>query len=528
MKTNPESPSHGRRAPPTRSRERRFADRLHRSETNLVELFDVTTDGILVHRDLRYVYANSAALKILGRDSAEVVGHSPFELVPPRFRLLLAEQIMQAYTKRSALPEVEERLLHASGAEVPVEVVTIPILFDGELSTLTHIRDISRRRALEVRLRATDRLTSAGLIATGIVHEIERPLNYALSTLKRLEARLDQRYQGSDREVDWMLDTIIDGVDRAVRAARNVGVFSQVHRFRPARVDIHHVLDSAVTFLDPDLRSRVNIVKRYGHVPPVLGNESRVAQIFLHLITNAAQSMGERLRGPRDITLRTEATGAFVKIEVEDTGMGISAELQSTIFEPLFTTRAQDSGFGLALCRELVAEEEGELSVASVIGKGTTFTILLRAASHLLTADEHEAHERCSGRRILVVDDEPLLAETLRMMLASHHMTLAKSGHEALQHLHAGEQFDLVLCDLLMERIDGIELYRHIATTWPDLARRMIFLTGDAFISRTQEFLASIPNRHLQKPFHPEELLDLIDDLIERRLAEPNVIAASP
>ncbi|MDF2692230.1 MAG: hybrid sensor histidine kinase/response regulator [Labilithrix sp.] len=100
------------------------------------------------------------------------------------------------------------------------------------------------------------------------------------------------------------------------------------------------------------------------------------------------------------------------------------------------------------------------------------------------------------------------------MILADHHTTIALSGHEALQRLHAGERFDLIICDLLMENIDGLDLHRRIGLEWPALQRRMIFLTGDAFISRTQQFLASVPNRRLQKPFDPDELLDAVDDVL--------------
>ena len=128
-------------------------ERRRRAEVNLVGLLDATPDGILIHRELRYVYANRAALELVGHKREDVIGRSPFELVPPRFRMLLAERIMEAYTTRARMPEVEERLLHASGAEVPVEVVTIPFIFEGEVSTLVHIRDITARRELERRSR---------------------------------------------------------------------------------------------------------------------------------------------------------------------------------------------------------------------------------------------------------------------------------------------------------------------------------------------------------------------------------------
>jgi PAS domain S-box-containing protein len=490
-------------------------ERLRRSERNLVMLLDATSDGILIHRDLRYVYVNDAALRIVGRKREEIIGRSPFELVPPRFRLLLAERIMEAYTSRAPMPEVEERLLHASGAEVPVEVVSIPVLFGEQVSTLVHIRDITQRRVLEVRLRAADRLTSAGLVAAGVAHEIASPLTYALSNAQLLEQKLAEECPEMPDDIRELVTAVRDGVARAAHVAREVKVFTCVQGGRAVPVDIHDVLRSTIDFLGPEMRSRANVIERFGDVPKVLGNASRLAQIFLNLLTNAIQSLSLHTRRPNDVTITTQAKGdALVVVEVQDTGVGIPAELQSAIFEPLFTTKPEGTGLGLALCKELIAKEEGELSVESTVGIGTKFTVVLKAAPREAPTVEPPTRERTAGKRILVIDDEPRLAATLKMVLADHHTTIAHSGHEALQRLHGGDVYDVIVCDLLMENIDGIDLYRRIGMEWPALQRRMIFLTGDAFISRTQQFLASVPNGRLQKPFNPDELLDAVDDAL--------------
>jgi PAS domain S-box-containing protein len=486
-----------------------FEERLHRSEEHLLEMFDNTSDGILIHRGLQYVYANPAALRLVGRAHDEVVGHSPFELVPPRFRLRLAERIMEAYTTHAPMPEEEEHLLHAGGTEVPVDVVTVPIVYGGELATLVHIRNITARRELEVRLRATDRLASAGLVAAGVAHEIQRPLVYALSDLETLRARL----VSSAGELTELVASIYDNVERAVHAARDSGVFITTQRTRPGRVDIHQVLDACVSFLGPELRSQVNLVRDYGDVPPVQGDSSRLAHVFLNLLKNAVQAMSQRTRCANDVTITTSSIrDGRVLVAIKDTGVGLHPEVQRAIFEPLFTTRPHAVGLGLALSRSLVEDEQGELTVESEMGSGTTFRVALRAASHVEL--EESPHERASGKRILVVEDEPRLCATLRRILAGHRTTIVRNCHEALQHLHAGESYDLVICDLT-DNFDGIDLHRRIRAEWPGFQQRMIFLTGDAFISRTQEFLASIPNGHLQKPFEPIELLDLVDDVLE-------------
>jgi len=512
-KEQPPSPAYGPEPRSYGGLVNEWEERLRRCESNLVRLLDASSDGILIHRDLRYIYANPAALKLVGRAREEVIGHSPFELVPPRFRMLLAERIMEAYTTRAPIPEIEERLLHASGAEVPVEVVAIPVIFAGDVSTLVHIRDITARRELEVRLRAADRLASAGLIASGVAHEIGNPLTYALSNVELLDERLRGESGASSRDLLDLIASVRDGIERASHVARDVSVFTSPLHARPGAIDIHRLLRSTLAFLGPELRSRANVVERFGDVPLVLANESRLAQVFLNLLTNAVQSFAGRGRGPNDIIITTHAANESVIVEVEDTGLGIPPELHSTIFEPLFTTKPDGSGLGLAVSKDLLAKEGGAISVESVIGAGTKFIVVLPAAPRE-SEPAARPRERSAGKRILIVHDEPRIAASLKMLLSDHRTTLATSGHEALRRIHSGEEFDVVVCDLLMEKIDGIDLYRRLQAERPELASRIIFLTGDAFICRSQQFLSSVPNRHIQTPFAPEALLDAVDDVV--------------
>ncbi|HVJ92457.1 MAG TPA: ATP-binding protein [Labilithrix sp.] len=488
--------------------------RQRRSAASLVQLLDAATDGVLIHRDLRYVYANRAALDLLGRKRDEVIGHSPFELVPPRFRLFLAERIMQAYTTHAPMPEVEERLLHASGAEIPVEVVTIPVVFGGELATLVHIRNITARRELEVRLRASDRLASAGFVAAGVVHEIGHPLDHAVANLDSLERRLEREHGRPSDETCNLLAAVRNAITRARHVASDLQVFTGAEKNRPENVDVHHVMESTLAFMGPEIRSRASVVRRYGDIPKVRGNQSRLAQVFLNLFNNALQAMSRREHSANELTITTYAKGeALVVVEIRDTGIGIPTELQSSIFEPLLTTRAEGSGLGLALCKELITTEGGELAVESVAA-GTKVTVSLRATARETDHFGRRTPEHASGKRILVVDADPNHRSLLQALLSDHTVTIAQTGHEALQRLHAGESYDVIVCDLLVENIDGVDMYRRVEQEWPHLVSRMIFLTGEAFISRTQEFVATIPNRHLQKPFEPNALLDMVDDVV--------------
>jgi two-component system cell cycle sensor histidine kinase/response regulator CckA len=495
-----------------RQEEPSLETQLARADANFLHLLDEVPDAIVVHRDNRIRYANDSALKLFGYARADVIGRSPFDFVSPRFRLLVAERILQTYVKHGVASEIEERLLHSSGREIPVEVIGIPVLFEGQLSTLVHMRDISMRKQLEVRLRAADRLANVGLIAASVAHEVNNPLTYALWNLDLLAARLERTPSAGDLdEINALLATARDGVARAASVARDVKVFSGAERTARTRVDIHRVLDSCANLVRSDMRGRVRLVKDYGEIPPVLGNETRIAQVLLNLVANAVQAIPDDERRGHEVTFTTQLQDGHVVVSIHDTGIGIPPELREMIFEPLFTTKQRGSGLGLSISRALVAEEHGTLSFDSEVGRGTTFTLELPAAARSEPPIRESRQPRTNGKRILVVDDEPNLAATLAMILDRHVTTIASSGREALAILADGPAFDVVLCDLSMDDVDGMELFAQIRAQNPALASRVIFLTGGPTSDRAAAFLDAVPNRRLEKPFDPDTLLDAVD-----------------
>jgi len=485
-------------------------------EANFFKLIDDSPDGIVIHRQQIILYANPRALALFGYTKLDdVVGRSIFDFVSNAYRTIVADRVFQTYFRRKTTTEVEERLLHKGGGEVPAEVVAIPFQLGDETATLVHIRDITERKKLEVWLRAEDRLASVGLMAAGIAHEINNPLTYALCNVDLLRARIGSLpASASTSELVEMLDHVREGVERAVQAAREVTMFSRGERDATALIDIHRVLDSCANLASVQLRGHARVVKKYGAVRPVLGHGERLGQVFLNLLINAAQAIPDGHEAENTVTITTSAQGADgVLVEIHDTGVGIPPEHMAHIFEPLFTTKEEGTGLGLAISRALVVEEGGSLSVESEVGKGSTFRVALRAAAH----DEIRAEKplppgvRTKGKRILVVEDEPHLARVLRLVLASHAATLAASGREALDKLRAGEEYDLILTDLSIGDIDGFALFETIRTEWPGRESRVIFMSGDAFTQRARAFFRAIPNPVIEKPFESQHLLDVVD-----------------
>jgi PAS domain S-box-containing protein len=481
------------------------ANVVRQPDLNVEALFDATTDAILIHRHLRYVYANRAALALLGRTRDEIVGRSPFELVPPRFRLLLAERLMVGAGKSVPMAEIEERLLHASGAEMPVEVVDIPITFRGELATLVHVRDIRARRALEIRLRAADRIASASIVATEVAHGVALPLKAAMANVARLEALLGGG--AVDANVSALLSGIHQHLECASHCANEAEVFSCARRRKPTRVDPRKLLEAAIMFLGPELRSRANFVERYEPAPLILGDAARLAHVFVDLLRTAVEALPSSSRRRNDVTVSLRRSSE-TEVEVRIEGTGSIETPDEAVLEPPPSTGERRAPVTVALAAELLASEHGALTTRREASR-TAFVVTLPIAVDIATAKLPRQH----GRNILVVEDDERAIATLRVALCGHKTSISRTEEDALARLERGESYDLVFSEILSERVDGADLYRRVRSSWPGLENRIVFLTGAPFISRTEEFLAKVPNDHLQKPLDYDEVLDLVDEL---------------
>ncbi|MCU1280788.1 MAG: Sensor protein, partial [bacterium] len=208
--------------------------------------------------------------------------------------------------------------------------------------------------------------------------------------------------------------------------------------------------------------------------------------------------------------------GQRVVIELSDNGVGIPAEIIGRIFDPFFTTKAVGvgTGLGLAICQRIVTDMGGELTVESEVGKGTTFRVALPIARNepCEAPAPVEPLPRAARRgRILVVDDEELVLRSVQRNLAKEHDVVAMLAAEAALALCAGgEKFDLILCDLMMPNMTGMDFHRELSRVAPEQASRMIFLTGGAFTAKARHFLSETPKEHIEKPFDPTNLRAIV------------------
>ena len=400
----------------------------------------------------------------------------------------------------------------------------------GELArdvglALQHLDDLEQRRSAEEALKKSEaslivegRLASVGRVAAGVAHEINNPLAYvvmnttvALEELQRVQAAAPPLLRGALGEAIAALREARAGSERVRLIVRDLKVFSRSDAESRGPVDLVRVIESSVSIAWNEIRHRARLVKDLQPVPEVLANESRLGQVFLNLLVNAAQAIEPGAPAQNEVRIFTRREGDRGIVEIRDTGSGISPEMQKRIFEPFFTTKPAGlgTGLGLAICNTIVNALGGELSVESAPGKGSTFRVSLplAPASMAPPVSARAPAQTLRRARVLVIDDEPSVGNAIRRALLVEHDVVPVAGAKAaLELLARGEAFDAVLCDLMMPEMNGMQLYEELSRTFPALAQGMIVMTGGVFTATAQEFLDRLPNQRIEKPFDVQTL----------------------
>jgi two-component system, NtrC family, sensor kinase len=363
---------------------RRVEVELRRSEESFRTLIEQSPDATLVHRKGVVLFANPAAVAMLGRASAEELQGQPVtELVQPGQEAALIEP-SQAGDHR------EVRFRHPRGRQVLGEVVTVSLLFDGRPAIVCIARDITERKQVQERFLATARLTSLGKLAAGVAHELNNPLAYLLSNLNYVNEELKKLVEAGEalsgeraQDIQEALSEARSGSHRVRDIVLHLKFFSRAYTDQHAPVDINALLDSCVSMAWSEIKHRARLVKDYGQVPLVQASESRLGEVFLNLLMNAAQAMPLPGAESSEIRLSTRHEHGSVVVAVQDTGEGIPAENMSRLFDPFFTTKPAGvgTGLGLSICHGIIVALGGRITVESQPGQGSTFQVFLPVAA---------------------------------------------------------------------------------------------------------------------------------------------------
>jgi signal transduction histidine kinase len=259
-------------------------------------------------------------------------------------------------------------------------------LLVGMHGELRRRRTEEELRRTQERLLATERLASLGTLTAGMAHEINNPLAYMLSNLNFLKEELNTVIEAGEhlegeraKELLDALSETLSGSRRVRDIVRDLRLFARNPPEQQGLVDLSALLDSCVNMAWAEIKHRAKLVKDYAPVPPLYGNESRLAQVFLHLILNAVQALPPQGGDSAEIRLSTRHESGMLMVSIHDTGVGIPEEDLERLFDPFFTTKSplQGTGLGLSTCHRIVQELGGHITVESKPGRGSTFRVFL-------------------------------------------------------------------------------------------------------------------------------------------------------
>ncbi len=454
-----------------------------------------------------------------GMAEADVVGRALADLAQPGDRAALAAAITRV-AESGETAHVETDGFGASGKK-RVYACTIGRVSQGPRPGAVLVaRDITQKRATESQLLSADRMASLGTLAAAVAHEINSPLASIIANLDLVEHETSTR--------DWPFTPELrdarQAAERVAAIVHNLEVYSQsdVDDSR-AEVDLRSCLEASIRLASNEIRHRARLVFDYRDAPKVLANPSRLSQVFLSILLNAVQAIepGKADANEVRVTLRTAPDG-HATVRVGDTGSGIPARIQPLLFVPFVSTRksGESSGLSLAIAQRVVTSIGGRIEWKTEAGRGTEITISLPPAPAMSPPVQGElpglglrAKER---GRVLVVDDEPLIARAVSRTLRDHDVVTTTSGVEAFELIERGERFDVVVCDLMMPQMTGMDLFDKLLTVAPEQAERFIFLSGGAFTAQAREFLERVKNPRMDKPFETHALRALVRERLNR------------
>jgi nitrogen-specific signal transduction histidine kinase/CheY-like chemotaxis protein len=400
----------------------------------------------------------------------------------------------------------------ADGAFVEVEssATAIPGEAPGDLRVLRVTRDVSNRRRFTARLHENQMLSAIGTLAGGVAHEFNNLMAGIQGAVEMLSLHAAENPQART-----YLDVIQRMGNRAVELTHQLLAYSRQGKYTPAVLSLRSVVNETVSVLRASLPATVELaVSVEEGLPPVYADAAQMRQVVTGLCLNAAEAMP----GGGRIAVRAgkEPGGSRVVLQVSDTGVGMSGETLSRIFEPFYSTKSVGRGMGLAAIRGIAENHGGEVGVVSRPGEGATFSVLLPASpERRKSVRSAAAGPRPASGRILLADDEPDVRAVVRAMLESlgYKVAEARDGREAVEifrQRHA--EIDLVLLDQRMPRMTGeaaLAEMREIAS-----GVRAILTSGYDESGRIHEIVAAGFGCFLQKPFRRQELGEKIAELL--------------
>ncbi len=415
-----------------------------------------------------------------------------------------------------------EEIANADGCVLSLSASALTTENDWRYGHVVTIKDITEERLMQRKLMLSSKLASLGEMAAGIAHEINNPLQSVLLNIDMLK----KNASGGGLK---KLERLEDGVVRIKLIVKDLLIFAREETPDNESVDLNIVIEKGAEILRHLLKiSNVNITLDLDSRPLIVEcNRNLFLQVMINLIQNAKDAIESAKTDTAVSTIAIHSKllpDKEVVVTVSDDGPGIPEKIIGKIFDPFLTTKAvgKGTGLGLSVSQKIIESMNGAITVASEPENGTTFTISVPHSGGII--DERRKsrtrkpdYSKLADKTVLLVDDEPEVLRAVKEAVSPHvyRVDTVKDGTTALAEINSFD-FDLILMDVRMPGMSGMELYRAIEEHKPYLTKRVIIVSGDIENEETSEFLKLTRCRHLSKPFGTEDLLAVMYETVNK------------
>ena len=508
-------------------------------------LADCSADAIFItdFDSAKFVEVNGRACALFGYAREQLCGMTGRQLQPAEDAAIV-DAIGRELVETGTVHRPAIRLQKSNGERFFGELRSSVYHAEGRKLYVTLVRDISAHlsreadleeayralKEIEAHLVRSSRLAAIGEIAAGIAHEVNNPAASTLTNLELLHGDL-QKLSVEVRNPNRTLSSLstametfsneardsvrdsLEGIQRIAFIVKGLRGFTRIDGDDVDVLDINEVVQTAHNLVRHQIRhvARVEFDLRASDRLPA--SRGRLIQVVLNLLLNAAQAIEEG--GGGVISVATSSTSDGVLLRVEDDGPGVPSEIALRVFDPFFTTKGAErgTGLGLSVCADIIHRHRGTFRLVKGQLSGACFEAMLPLHTGLSPRLSSRSALPPSGPplRILMIDDEVMLIRAYRRLLGRQHdVVAAYGGEEALAILVCDQDFDLILCDLMMPGTDGVSVYEGLQGSYPHLLDRVVFSSGGPTTARAREFLRRPGIVCLDKPISSEALMDFV------------------
>jgi len=471
---------------------------------------------------------NDALCRQLGYSREELMGMDYRVYTPPEDVKKVFETYNRVYRTGEPVKSFPVERIRKDGTRIFAEFSAFPLRnergeiigFRGIVHDITERKQAElERKQMEQKAQLASRLASVGELASGVAHEINNPLTgvigYAHLLLDRKDIPQDIRHD---------LEIINEGAQRVAAIIRKLLTFARQQKPEQKFANINEIIGTTLDLRAYELASN-NIRVAFQparDLPMTIVDPGQLQQVFLNLIINAETAM-KLAHGRGKLSIKTEHIDNTMRISFKDNGPGIAKGNLERIFDPFFTTReiGQGTGLGLNVCHGIITEHKGKIWVESKLGRGATFIVELPIVTEdsqlVLLEPTVEEPKKVTKAKILVIDDELVIRQFVSRVLSEegHEVEVVDKAEDALEKIKS-KRCHLILLDIKMPGISGIELYKQFQEIAPSLMKRVVFITGDVMGKRTTDFLAKTKAPCMIKPFDAEQLKTEINRILAR------------